>query len=595
MPKVPNPAKPKPNNSLANILLDPKKTAETRAKILQSTLQSMPDPGMQQTVLIDLFQQMITRSPETQVNQMRENYEQILNEMEYGPVRPATFVAEEERILPSPTPRVLVVTPDGQQRYPTLNPKVDLKLLKPGMTVYLDHRGTVVLGAAKNLPTVGQEGTFIRHIADTHLIETQLQNDRMVVYAAAPVLEAIATGKVKNGDKLLVCSRRQFAFAVVPSETDYRYRFVDNTHVPDVVIERDVGKPHWVLDYMLRKLRLLLFREDLLKQFDLRPRFSVLLTGPSGCGKTLTIRAVLHEFNRMLMERTGREDLGSRVVRVKGSELLSEWLGRTDKNIEDLFNDIRSIASTPVETTSGEKLLLPVVVIMEEIEGITRRRGHQDAGVYDRLLTTFLQRLDDTTDDLSQLPLLFISTSNRPDLIDSAMRRRLGVQAKFTRLDEEGFAAILDKKLKPHYPYASDKKKSPEEVRKTIVHQMVRWLFGPNRDNQGLVEITLREGRKLIKFRRDFLTGAVIEQAISSAIDQTVTRAEETGNKEVGLDSDVVLEALRQHIDGLAENMTPHNVADYLDLPENAQVMEIRRMRNSEGQLSHYLLDLLDN
>src|SRR5262249_16113124 len=77
--------------------------------------------------------------------------------------------------------------------------------------------------------------------------------------------------------------------------------------------------------------------------------------------KTLTIRAFLHDFKQLLAERTGRRDLGSRVVRVKVSELLSEWLGRSDKSIEELFADILAVAGTAVETASGQRLRRPVV------------------------------------------------------------------------------------------------------------------------------------------------------------------------------------------------------------------------------------------
>src|SRR6202011_4637909 len=98
-------------------------------------------------------------------------------------------------------------------------------------------------------------------------------------------------------------------------------------------------------------------------------RFSVMLIGKTGTGKTLTIRAFLHQFSCMMAERTGRKDLGSRVVRVKVPELLSEWLGRSDKNIEELFNNIQAVASEEFETAGGERLRLPVVVILEEVEG----------------------------------------------------------------------------------------------------------------------------------------------------------------------------------------------------------------------------------
>src|SRR5262249_4741732 len=155
-------------------------------------------------------------------------------------------------------------------------------------------------------------------------------------------------------------------------------------------------------------------RPELFRRFDLRQRCAVLFTGPTGCGKTLTIRAFLREFDRLLAERTGRPDLGSRVIRVKAAELLSEWLGRSDKNIGPLFDDARAIAATAVEPAGGERVRLPVVVILEEIEGLTRRRGEQDATVYDRILTTLLQRLDDSPEGLGELPLILISTSNRP-------------------------------------------------------------------------------------------------------------------------------------------------------------------------------------
>ena len=70
--------------------------------------------------------------------------------------------------------------------------------------------------------------------------------------------------------------------------------------------------------------------------------------GYKGQLKTLTIRAFLTEFDRLLAERTGRRDLGSRVVRVKVADLLSEWLGQSDKNVEELFNDIQAVASAEV-------------------------------------------------------------------------------------------------------------------------------------------------------------------------------------------------------------------------------------------------------
>jgi ATP-dependent 26S proteasome regulatory subunit len=579
-------------NQLSTVLLDPKKPAEVRAKVLLDVLHSNEEPNLQQAVVTDLLRQVAARDPETQVLQMMEHYEQALAELEHGPVRPATFLAEAPDGPPSPLPRAHVVTPDGQERFPAIHGRVPVRDLRPGMTVYLDSRGAVLLSATTTVPRVGQEGTFLRQVRDTTLVEAVLQNERLMLYAAAPVLDAIAAGKLKNGDRVLLCPRRQVAFGVVPPEHDYEFRFVDRSRVPEVEIERDIGRPHWILDHMLRRLRILLFRPDLLQRFDLRPRFSALLTGPSGCGKTLTICAFLSVFQKLLAKHTGRKDLGSRVVRVKVAELLSEWLGKTDKNIEELFNDIQAIAATEVETTRGNRVQLPVVVILEEVEGLARRRGGNDAAVYDRILTTLLQRLDGPTDDLGKLPLFVLSTSNRPDLIDSAMARRLGVQARFTRLDREGLAAVLDKKLKPHYPYAPVAGIAAGEVRGKIIEQVTTWLFGKGEGAETMVEIALRDGRKVMKRRRDFLTGSVVDQAIARAIDQAVSTAAENGALDAGLTAEVVIEALRQHIDSLADTVTADNAADYLDLPENAEIETLRRLRSSKGQLPFYLTDL---
>jgi hypothetical protein len=596
---MPSAAQPHPHagaelQKLSSVCLDPARPPEVRAKILLDVIHSnYQTPAVQQAVLTDLLRQTTARTPEADAQKLKEIYEQALAELENGPIRPATYLSVAEGDLPGPKPRVHIVTPDGQERCPVLHPRLKIKDFTLGMTVYLDPKGAVVLGLAPGSPRVGQEGTFLRQVAGTTLLEATFQSERLLLHGSKPVLDAVAAGTLTNGGRILVCPRRHLALGVVPPETDYAHRFLDRSRVPDVVAERDIGKPHWILDHLIKRLRVFLFRPDLLARFDLRPRSAVLLTGPSGCGKTLTIRAFLREFDRAIVERTGREDLGSRVIRVRVAELLSEYLGRSDKNIDELFDDIRAVAGTTIETADGEKILLPVVVILEEVEGLARRRGEPGAGTYDRILATLLQRLDDPTDELGKLPLLLISTSNRPDLIDSAMCRRLGLQARFTRLDREGFVAVLDKKLKPDYAYAPVGDWSAEQIRDDTLKQATGFLFGPSASKAGMVEIVLEDGRELLKRRRDFLTGGVVDQAVTAAIDQAVFLAEETDAEE-GLTAAAVIEALRQQIDALADNLTPDNAADYLDLPENVRVSSLRRLRGPSGQLP-FLLNDSDN
>jgi ribonuclease HII len=145
---------------------------------------------------------------------------------------------------------------------------------------------------------------------------------------------------------------------------------------------------------------------------------------------------------------------------------------------------------------------------------------------------------------------------------------------------------VLSKKLKPSFSFASRNGTPTDRLRRDVIDQVVGWLFSPAGEDKGLVEVTLRDGKKLMKYRRDFLTGAVLEQAVSNAIDQVVFAAAENSHDKVGLEAVSIIDAVRRVVDGLADNLTVQNVHDYVDLPEHAPVAQVRRLRGSPGQLA---------
>jgi hypothetical protein len=581
--------KSKGADGMVNMLSDPKKPAQVRAKILMDAVFTHPEPGHVLGVFTPIMEKLSSEHGDAaETAKLKAKYEQALAELENGPVRPATFIGLADGAMPGPKPRLHVITTDGQERFPIVHKDVKVEDLLRGMTVFLDAKGNMALGASTALPTVGQTALFLRRLPGTGTFEVQFREEKLLLHASQGLLDAEEAGELNRGDQLLFCSNRNFAFTNVPADADRKHRFVDTAKVPEVIATRDIGRPHWILGWMIRRLRILLYRPDLVSRLCLRPRVAAAMIGPSGSGKTLTIKAFLHHFTESLEELTGRPDLGSRVIRAKTSDLLSEWLGRSDKNIEEFFDDIQALASEEIETADGRRMRLPVVVILEEGEGIARRRGDWDGGIYDRILGMMLQRLDDPTDDLGQLPIFFLTTSNRPDVFDAAMWRRLaGVQARFTRLDREGLAAVLDKKLKPGFPYLSQNGTPSEQLRQLVIGQVVSWLFSPNGDDPGQLEITLRDGTKLIKHRRAFLTGAVVEQALANAIDQLAFAAEESDESDVGLDATSLIDALEGVISGLADNVTAHNAVDYVDLPDHSPVANVRRMQGTSGRLSH--------
>src|SRR5262245_32972105 len=111
---------------LSELCLDPGRPPEARARLLLEVLQQNADPAAQQAVLTDLFRHAAAGSPEAETLRLMECYQQALSELHNGPVRPATFLGPAPGDLPSPGPRVHVVTPDGQERYPLLTPRVQV-------------------------------------------------------------------------------------------------------------------------------------------------------------------------------------------------------------------------------------------------------------------------------------------------------------------------------------------------------------------------------------------------------------------------------------------------------------------------------------
>ena len=109
-------------------------------------------------------------------------------------MRPATFIAEADGDMPGPKPCAHVVTPDGQERFPFLHPDVNLEDLACGKTVYLDPKGTVVLGVGRRFPEVGQEATFLRRLPDRDLVEVAIRDEQVLLYAPPEILEAAESG-----------------------------------------------------------------------------------------------------------------------------------------------------------------------------------------------------------------------------------------------------------------------------------------------------------------------------------------------------------------------------------------------------------------
>ena len=128
---------------------------------------------------------------------------------------------------------------------------------------------------------------------------------------------------------------------------------------------------------------------------DATPPKGILLYGPPGTGKTLMAKAAAHESE-------------ANFISIKGPELLSKWVGESEKGVREVFRKARQAA--------------PCIVFFDEIDAIAPTRGSlgSDSHVTERVISQLLTELDGL-EVLSNV--IIIAATNRPDIIDPALLR----------------------------------------------------------------------------------------------------------------------------------------------------------------------------
>jgi transitional endoplasmic reticulum ATPase len=156
----------------------------------------------------------------------------------------------------------------------------------------------------------------------------------------------------------------------------------------------DVGDMAEVKEVLTESVLWPLSYPDAFARLGVQPPRGVLLYGPPGCGKTFLVKAIAG---------TGKAN----VLAVKGAELLSKWVGESERAVRELFRRAREAA--------------PTLVFLDEVDALAPVRGQaSDGGTTDRVVAALLTELDGVE---SLRNVVVIGATNRPDLVDPAMLR----------------------------------------------------------------------------------------------------------------------------------------------------------------------------
>ncbi|MHA2425101.1 MAG: CDC48 family AAA ATPase [Candidatus Thorarchaeota archaeon] len=136
-------------------------------------------------------------------------------------------------------------------------------------------------------------------------------------------------------------------------------------------------------------------KPEAFSRIGIHPPKGVLIWGPPGCGKTLLAKAVATESD-------------ANFISVKGPELLSKWVGESEKAVREVFRKARTAA--------------PAIIFFDEIDAIAPVRGGRagDSGVTERVISQLLTEMDGLE---SMKDIVVLAATNRPDLIDRALLR----------------------------------------------------------------------------------------------------------------------------------------------------------------------------
>jgi len=130
------------------------------------------------------------------------------------------------------------------------------------------------------------------------------------------------------------------------------------------------------------------------KRMGIRPTKAILLQGPPGCGKTLLAKAVANESE-------------ANFIVVKGPQLLSMWVGESERGVREVFKKAKQTA--------------PTIILFDEIDAIAPRRGtYAGSHVTETVVNQILTEMDGIE---SLENVIVIGATNRPDMVDPSLLR----------------------------------------------------------------------------------------------------------------------------------------------------------------------------
>jgi transitional endoplasmic reticulum ATPase len=195
--------------------------------------------------------------------------------------------------------------------------------------------------------------------------------------------------------------------AVTSQDFEEALKEIEPSAMREVLVElplvnwKDVGGLGPLQQELIEAIEWPLKQPERFRQMGIKPPKGILLYGPPGTGKTMIAQAVANETN-------------ANFISVRGPQMLSKWVGESEKAIREIFRKARQVS--------------PCIVFFDELDSIAPMRGMDEGTrVTERVVNQLLSEMD----GLEALKdVVVIAATNRPDILDPALLR----SGRFDRL-----------------------------------------------------------------------------------------------------------------------------------------------------------------
>jgi len=383
-----------------------------------------------------------------------------------------------------------------------LHPDLDPGQLRKGDEVVVNDSQNVIL--AQSTSAGGQIVTYKETLDDGRraIVFGRGDDDRVMEFA-----DHLIGQKLRTGETLLADTRSGLLIERLPRPEVEELVLEE---VPDITYE-DVGGLDTQIEAITDAVELPYLHQHLFSEYDLPAPKGILLYGPPGCGKTMIAKAVANSLAKKVAQVTGRPNVRSYFLNIKGPELLNKYVGETERQLRLVFSRAREKAAEGV----------PVIVFFDEMDSLFRTRG---TGISSDMESTIVPQLLAEIDGVEALrDVIVIGASNREDLIDPAILRpgRLDVKIKIERPDERAAEQIFARYLTTDLPLdaatvdelgGGDPAKAVQAMIEATVAEMYRADVA-----RQFLEVTYQNGDKEILYFKDFASGAMIENIVRRA------------------------------------------------------------------------------